>query len=95
MARRKTADDRPDALVYVNEGRRWAVFCVLCPRELPGDRLSRSEAEHRALEHLRYTHGLRRSWVELDTPAHRAAVQDALPLVVAHDRTLPTDWRER
>lgn len=94
MARRGKPEERPDALVYVNEGRRWAVFCTLCPRELRGTRATSWEAQSLATEHLRYSHGLLRVYVDRDTPEHRRAVQEALPLVVAHDRTLATDrWQ--
>lgn len=89
--RRGKETDQADALVYTDEPSQWLVFCVLCPRELPRVHRTRGEALWAAHEHLRFTHGLRRVRVDQETPAHRQAVQDALPLVLAHDRTLPTD----
>lgn len=94
MARRGNPADRPDAFVWIGDSGRWETFCTLCPRALPGSRGTRYEAADRACEHLHYTHGLRRVWVDRNTPAHLQAVQAALPLVVAHDRTLSTDrWQ--
>lgn len=77
--------------MFVGDSGLWETFCALCPRQLPGGRRTHHEAFGRAVEHLRYTHGMVRVFVARDTPAHREAVQEALPLVVAHDRTLPTD----
>jgi len=88
---RKRPVDQPDCVVSSETGAAWTVTCVLCPRTLGGPPLQRVDACWRAREHLKHTHGLDRIYVEVQTVGYRATVNVALPLVVAHDLTLPAD----
>lgn len=91
VARRKAPADQPDALIYSEDGSQWAVFCALCPRQLGKVYVDRNTALWRAHEHLEHSHALLRVWIGHDRPAHLQLVQGALPLIIAHDRTLTTD----
>lgn len=91
MGRTKEPEDQPDAVLMTNDDNRWEVFCVLCPRTLHGSTPLRSEARWVASEHLEFSHGLKRVWIDSFRPGYRNIVQMALPLIVAHDLTLATD----
>lgn len=76
-------------------GRKWAVFCSLCPRTLGKDLSRRADARQYACEHLETAHGLSRVWVSQLRIGYVEMVQTALPLVVAHNLTLASDHRNR
>lgn len=90
MAKRKV-EDTPDAVLSSANGTAWHVTCTLCPRTLSRTSATRPEALWRAREHLATTHALSRIYVECERPGYQQAVSVALPLVVAHDLTLPAD----
>lgn len=94
MTKRKV-EDTPDAVLHSGDGRRWYVFCTKCPRELANASTTRPEALWRARGHLATTHALQRIYVECERPGYQRAVSVALPLVVAHDLTLPADRHAR
>lgn len=93
MARKKPPADQPDAVVSSEDGRRWVVFCRLCVRTRGKDLTRKADARQYATEHLEHSHGLVRVWVTCERPGYRAMVDAALPLVIEHDLTLPTDRR--
>jgi hypothetical protein len=92
---RKRVNDTPDAVLSSDTGQAWIVFCTLCTRALGGPPLQRADALYRAHEHLEHSHGLLRVFVFTERPGYRRAVDVALPLVVAHDLTLPADRHAR
>lgn len=84
MSRSKPPDDQPDCVVASDDGRQWLVFCSLCPRTLGKGLTRRADAVAYAHEHLEHSHGLMRVWIEQHRPGFRAAVQDAIPGILAH-----------
>lgn len=93
MARVKPPEDQADAVLTSETGREWLVFCRLCPRTLGKGLTRQADARQYAIEHLEHSHGLFRVWVKRERVGYQAMVNEALPLVVAHDLTLATDRR--
>lgn len=92
---KRKVEDTPDAVLSSENGVAWHVTCTLCVRTLGRASHDRPTALWRAREHLATVHALRRIYVEVERPGYQRAVSVALPLVVAHDRTLPSDWHNR
>lgn len=93
MTRKAQPADQPDLIHYREEGERlWHVTCCLCPRTLNGE-WTQDAAYRKGVEHLRYTHGLYRIWIETYPHGYKKIVQDALPLIVAHDMQVASEYR--
>lgn len=86
MPKRPPAD-KPDAFVFVDAEDGPHYLCALCdiPTAYACDTLA--SATVAALDHLRWKHSLRRSFVERTDPRHAAMVQLAIPFVVALNTT--------
>jgi hypothetical protein len=84
VSRSKAPTDQPDAVLSSVDGRRWVVFCRLCPRTLGRGTSDAFAARAFASEHLEHSHGLKRVWIEQHRPGYTEAVQEGLPLVLAH-----------
>lgn len=95
MARGKAPADRPDAIVYREEDGQWYATCLLCPRTLTQWSDDRRFTWYYVREHLKYSHGLDRIWVDEHTYGYKQMVQDALPLIVAHDLQVASEYRPR
>lgn len=93
MARKAVPADKPDAITYKDEDHlSWQVTCCLCPRTLMGEWV-RDAAYRKAVDHLKYTHGLDRIWIDVHPHGYKQMVQDALPLIVAHDMQVASEYR--
>ena len=85
MGKRAKASDTADAVIYYGDDRQWHGTCALCPRTLQKGWDFKPGAYLGMVEHLATSHGLNRIWIEVMREGYRAVVQDALPLIVAHD----------
>lgn len=93
MTRKAQPADQPDAVLICENGGRWTITCLLCPRTLANPASDNRVALYRAKEHLQYSHALFRIWVEEHPHGYKKIVQDALPLIVAHDMQVASEYR--
>lgn len=89
MARRTSALEKPDAVVYlVNDGF-WQYLCGECGRVGNVDMPNEMVAYFKCKEHLKLSHGMDRVWIDTQREGYRELVQLALPGVVAHNLQTP------
>lgn len=85
--KRRRERDTPDAYVYRDEHGAAMFACALCLHsEAPHSRDTFTAWRH-AAQHLWSVHSRRRVWIDYSSPAQAAAVQTALPIVLAHNTT--------
>lgn len=85
MAKTAKASVSPDAILSWGDDQLWHITCLHCTRTLTKGHSKRPEGYWQGVEHLRYSHALLSVYIDYETPGYRAIVNEALPLVVAHD----------
>ena len=81
---------QPDAFVFYNELGELVRLCRHCVRASVLAAHSEGTAFREAQLHLWSSHSKRFVWVDYSDPRHAAAVQLALPIVLAHHTTRAT-----
>lgn len=79
--------DEPDAFVYVDETGGVVYLCRHCVKLIPTTMPNVGQAFVNAQLHLWAQHSRRYVWIDRSDPAHTRAVQQALPIVLAHNTT--------
>lgn len=85
MARKAKEGDKPDAITFREDDGNWHTTCLLCPRTLSKESPYRNTVYMAAVQHLLYSHGLKRIWVDEHPHGYKQLVQDSLPLIVTHN----------
>jgi hypothetical protein len=87
MPKSKRPVDQPDAFVYRQEGGQLIRLCRHCVKATEIASNDEGVAYREAQLHLWSSHSKRFVWVDSSDPRHAAAVQMALPIVLAHNTT--------
>ena len=85
--KRKREAEQPDAHVYRRDDGRVSWFCAECVTAHETPDIDLGAAFRHAQSHLWSNHSRRRVWIDYSSPGYARAVQQALPLVIAHNTT--------